>query len=406
MEDKKYESKRSLGFVWETPKKWNFRKADSVDDPLFTFHKYRVEHVSKTLQTLERIPCTYAQTRSILDGNSVPGLSTSQLRTIENYANACEYISYLVKNNNFIFNKKTLCEIHSIVAKDEVKYLGEFRNNQVLIEQSSYMPPKPEFLDKIFKEGTDFLEQITSIEEKAVCTFLFLSRSQFFADCNKRTANLVMNSILMKEGFHPISIEGYDFNEKVAKFYEIAKADEIISLINDIAHRQYQSDEKSIEAKTEELSRDQKYLLSAQEYDEKAKIYIEAKSKAAEKLESKLEDKVVQQQKKITLLKKSRPGVFNFWRKSGWKTSLDREQKRLNSLRRRLSNVKAIRSKMHGEHLREMAIKKLRKREKELSRRRDEYVQAQTQQTLIQQHERQQQREQSHSLGLTRNIIR
>lgn len=405
MEDKNYEAKRSLGFTWEVPQGgWNFIKAANPDDPIFTFHKYRVEHVSKTLQTLERIPCTYAQTRAILDGNSVSGLSTNQLRAIENYAKACEYISELIKNNKFIFNKEILCNIHSIVAKDEVRYFGEFRNNQVLIEKSSYIPPQPKFLEKIFNEGIHFLENMNTIEEKAVCSFLFLSRSQFFADCNKRTANLIMNGLLMKNGYHPVSIEGYDFNEKIAKFYEAADATEIIEEINNIAKNQYHIEEKNIESRAEELHRDQKYLAS-QEYDEKLKIYTDAKMKSAERLEMNLENKISNQKSKLTDLERSKPGYFLFWRKSNWEAIFTEERKRLIHLEKRLSRVKMLRSEMNGNYLRDLATKKLRRREKELSRWRDEYVQAQTKQVVSQQHECRQQ-EQNHSLELTRNIAR
>lgn len=404
MKNKNYESKRSLGFTWEIPQcGWNFIKAANPDDPIFTFHKYRVEHVSKTLQTLERIPCTYAQTRAILDGNSVSGLSTNQLRAIENYAKACEYISELIKNNKFIFNKEILCNIHSIVAKDEVRYFGEFRNNKVLIEKSSYIPPQPKFLEKIFNEGIHFLENMNAIEEKAVCSFLFLSHSQFFADCNKRTANLIMNGLLMKNGYHPVSIEGHDFNEKIARFYEIREATEIIEEINNIAKRQYHTEERNIESRAEELHRDQKYLAS-QEYGEKLKIYTDAKMKSAERLEMKLENRILQQRTKLAGLEKSKPG-FRFWRKSNWERILFKEKKRLMQLEKRLSGVKMIRSKMQGEYLRELAVKKLRKKEKELARWRDEYVQAQIKQVVSQQHECHQQ-DQNHSLGLTRNIAR
>lgn len=406
MKNKNYESKRSLGFTWEIPQcGWNFIKAANPDDPIFTFHKYRVEHVSKTLQTLERIPCTYAQTRAILDGNSVSGLSTNQLRAIENYAKACEYISELIRNNKFTFNKDILRNIHSIVAKDEVRYFGEFRNNQVLIEKSSYIPPQPKFLEKIFNEGIHFLENMNTIEEKAVCSFLFLSRSQFFADCNKRTANLIMNGLLMKNGYHPVSIEGYDFNEKIARFYETAEATEIIEEINNIAKRQYQTEEKNIESRAEELHRDQKYLAS-QEYDEKLKIYTDAKMKSAERLEMKLENRILQQRTKLAGLEKSKPGL-RFWRKSNWEKILFKEKKRLVQLEKRLSGVKMIRSKMSGGYLCELATKKLRRREKELSKWRDEYVQTQTKEVMTQQQEhRSQQKQEAISLELTRNIAR
>lgn len=118
----------------------------------------------------------------------------------------------------------------------------------------------------------------------------------------------------------------------------------------------------------------------------------------------KLENRILQQRTKLAGLEKSKPG-FRFWRKSNWERILFKEKKRLMQLEKRLSGVKMIRSKMQGEYLRELAVKKLRKKEKELARWRDEYVQAQMKQVVSQQHECHQQ-DQNHSLGLTRNIAR
>ena len=51
-EEKKYDARRSLGFTWELHEGGLcFCRADKPRDALFTFHKYGVEHVSKSLRT-------------------------------------------------------------------------------------------------------------------------------------------------------------------------------------------------------------------------------------------------------------------------------------------------------------------------------------------------------------------
>ena len=134
-------------------------KAESACDALFTCHKYRVAHVNTTLRTLEHIPCTMIHTRSILDGKSTSGLTLRQVRSIENYANACQYLSDQIETNAFLLDEKTLRAVHNIVGKDEAKNCGQFRGHQVFIEQSHYIPPKSESLGKIFAEGAACLNE-------------------------------------------------------------------------------------------------------------------------------------------------------------------------------------------------------------------------------------------------------
>lgn len=431
VESKHYESQRSLGFSWDLPQEGlHILKAENSKDALFTFHKCRVEHVSKTLNTLEHIPCSYAQTRTILDGKSVAGLSTRQLRAVENYGQACEYLVDLLENNRFNFSKDTICQLHGIIGKDEAKHVGQFRGHQVFIQSSHYIPPNSEYLDSIFKEGKAFIDTIENIQEKAICTFLFLSRTQLFSDCNKRTASLVMNGILINNGFQPLSIDSENFLEKMASFYESANATEIFCEINNIAKTQYlvstqstipevrheqhphQIGDNSDQAtrkipfiehgklvtgndrayRTHEQGRGisekdsfpttiatqedsllsvkttHKHLLdTANSYDESLKTYLIAKESQVDRLEAKLSAATLKQKDKLKQTEKSKPGLIcSLWRGTAWENQKQAQRTRLRSLENRLSLVKYIGREMTGNRLLALATKKLERHEPEL----------------------------------------
>lgn len=399
-EEKRYDARRSLGFTWELPEDGlSISRADNPRDALFTFHKYRVEHVSKSLRTLEHIPCTYAQTRSILDGKSTSGLSTRQLRAIENYGKACERLMDMLEEGRFSLSEDSLFELHSLVGKDEARDVGRFRGHEVAIEQSHYMPPRSEYLEGIFKEGATFLNSLEDPQEQAVCTFLFMARSQFFSDCNKRTANLVMNGLLMRAGYQPLSVDSEHFLEKMAVFYESANATEIIDEISSIARKQYRSE--SIEADVLAKQRESSQLPCEAVYGEQLKLCLDAKERQVERLEDRLEKWIDRQRTVLEKTERQRPGVItSLWKGKEWRGRRERQNKRLHSLESRLSVVKAIKKDIGGKRLEALAEKRLRRHAPDMVARYEAEMQRKRERSADEQLKRAEER----SLNATRGI--
>jgi len=306
-----------------------------------------------------------------LDGKSTSGLSTRQLRAIENYGKACDHLIDLIEQNKFSLNKETICSLHELVGRDEARHCGNFRGHQFFIEQSNYIPPKSEYLEKIFAEGVSFLNSMNNTQEKAVCSFLFLARSQFFSDCNKRTANLVMNGLLMQAGFYPLNIQGEQFLEKMAVFYETADATEVIKEIHEIALCQYRIDGAEIEAHAQEIKTEQQHLADAGSiYDAQLKDIMQAKFTQADRLTVNLESRIASQSQKVQNVAQAKPNAISaLWRGKRWQEQYDREQRRLHELEVRLSRVKMLQESTR--RLEQMAESKLRREQKGLTVRRD-----------------------------------
>lgn len=163
--------------------------------------------------------------------------------------------------------------------------------------------------------------------------------------------------------------------------------------------------------RSEELQREQSFLIESapdQEYSKALKEYVQAKALQVERIEEKLTQVVTQQQMALKRKGTERPGaVTSLWKGTQWKKEQKQLQNRLQVLQRRLSWVKKIRHDMGGKRLEEMALKKLRKKEPELTSRRDAFVKAQTEQ-MVTQHmaarKQQQEKARSQSLGRTRTM--
>jgi Fic family protein len=237
-----YEKRINLGFVWTPPEKFFIPKALDVEEAVFAFKRSIPTYAARTLNTLERIDTSDEEAKVIIEYCRGVDMPLHQIRAIENFGDACNFLFERLRDKSWKLNKESVCALHFILARDEVKNPGKFRQGFVHIGGSVYTPPQAEKLDQIYSAGMDMLSCADiPAPERAWAAFLFLSRSQFFENGNKRTASLVMNSILLGDGYMPLNIDRppLDFLDKMANFYETAEGTELMSDFNEMAQIQY-----------------------------------------------------------------------------------------------------------------------------------------------------------------------
>jgi len=230
----------ALGFHWDRSAVPTTVPVHSVDRVCFRFHRMLPEFVWDA-SMLEGNPFTFPQVKTLLDGITVGGHKISDQEQILNLAQSSKLLLSLVKTDNFELSKKTFCDLHGIVARNEALEWGHFRGegeetnytpDVALGERGRYTPiatvagaPK---LNEVFNEGVLALNQnVSSAFEKASAFFLFGALQQFFFDGNKRTSRFMMNGILMSYGIEAISVpaaKAQEFNEQMAQFYETKNA--------------------------------------------------------------------------------------------------------------------------------------------------------------------------------------
>lgn len=191
------------------------------------FKKNLVEITWNCMRSLENNPTTLPQTATILEGQSVGGISIFDLMQVKNYGDGCKNLIWQLFNDEFSLSIKSACLIHSFVAKEDALEWGVIRNKAVSLHNIKYVPPT-ENLSQILEGGFNYLtKEIKSPAERAIATFLFMARTQPFYDANKRTASLMMNGCLMKDGYFPITVlnrEAELFHKELGKFYETGDA--------------------------------------------------------------------------------------------------------------------------------------------------------------------------------------
>lgn len=184
--------------------------------------KMREDYVYNT-SALEGNTMTYPEVQTLLDGITVGGRKLNEEQQVLNQNESWVLLLELVKEKSFVLDKKTFCQLHSKVAKEEALTWGEFRTKMVGIGGTEHKPPHAEELDQIFTESVKEIEKIKNPLLKGLLFFLSGSLNKFFFDGNKRTSRLILNGILLKNGypiFNLLAKDKLEFNTKMIDFYD------------------------------------------------------------------------------------------------------------------------------------------------------------------------------------------
>ena len=185
------------------------------------------------MASLEGNPFTYPEVQTLLEGITIGGHKVSDEQQIFNIRNAWDFLFDIVKQNKINIDVDIFNKINYLVAKDEALISGEFRNGQVRIAGTEFIPPKADELENIFKNELPILiERCKSKTELAFEIFLWGALNQFYYDGNKRTSRLVSNMILISNGQGIFNIKAKDrlqFNTLMVEFYNTREADNIFN---------------------------------------------------------------------------------------------------------------------------------------------------------------------------------
>lgn len=198
--------------------------------------KDKVDYIYNT-SALEGNLMTFVEVKTLLDGITVGGHKLSDEQMILNQNRSINLLFQLLEDKSFSINKETFLNLHKEVSKEEALEWGVFRKLQVNISGTDYIPPYYEDLEIIFNENIQRINEIKNPCAKAFTFFLIGAKNQFFYDGNKRTSRLMMNGILLANGYPLLNIKVRDqleFNKMMIDFYnnDISIADGVSYLTN------------------------------------------------------------------------------------------------------------------------------------------------------------------------------
>lgn len=177
---------------------------------------------------LEKVNTTFPQTKTIVEGMSVSGISMDDVQVILNLKNAYQYVLKLPSDTTF--NLMTACKINSFISYNESLEWGVLRTGNVGIHGVDYTPTIP-----IESEVVSTLNAIRdsegSLTYKALKYMYYAMRTQLFWDGNKRTAIVSANAIMMLSGLGIVNISEQQlehWNQLLSEFYETNNDEKII----------------------------------------------------------------------------------------------------------------------------------------------------------------------------------
>ena len=150
------------------------------------------------------------ETQMVLqEGVTISGKSLREHFEAVNHETALKYLYELVAKNRTISSKDIL-SLHALVVRNiEDDFAGRLRNAGVRIAGANFTPPNALKISSLLDELIDFVNEnplgLNIIELATVFHHKFVWIHPFF-DGNGRTVRLVINLLLMKEGFPPAII--------------------------------------------------------------------------------------------------------------------------------------------------------------------------------------------------------
>lgn len=189
----------------------SFRIAQALELE-YTFESNRIEGNTLTLRETDLV---------INEGLTISGKSMREHLEAINHVEAIGYIKQLMERN-FPFNERELLSVHNLILRGIIpEDAGRYRRVQVMIKGSSHMPPQPFIVPK---EMEDYF--IWYSENKGKLHPVILAAEMHerlvtihpFIDGNGRTSRLVMNLILLQNGYVIANIKG-DYDSRMS-YYE------------------------------------------------------------------------------------------------------------------------------------------------------------------------------------------
>ena len=177
----------------------------------YTFESNRIEGNTLTLRETNLV---------INEGLTISGKSMREHLEAINHHEAIGYIKHLIEKN-IILNEREVLSIHNLILRGIMpEDAGRYRRVQVMIQDSSHMPPQPFLVAKEMEYFFIWYETNKNALHPIVLAAELHQRLVTihpFIDGNGRTSRLVMNLILLQNGYVIANIKG-DYDSKM-KYY-------------------------------------------------------------------------------------------------------------------------------------------------------------------------------------------
>ena len=161
-----------------------------------TYHSNAIEGNSLSLH----------ETQMVIDyGITVHGHPLREFLEATNHAHAYEYVTALIDRKEPI-TRDTILTLHQLVMEQILETKGQFRKTPVYIRGSNMTPPPARDVERLMREWLNWIEgeglRYETITRAAIAHHGFEAVHPF-EDGNGRVGRLLLNLMLMREGYPP-----------------------------------------------------------------------------------------------------------------------------------------------------------------------------------------------------------
>ena len=148
------------------------------------------------------------ETKLVLeDGLTIGRKSLKEHLETINHKEAIAFVEKLAGSSTKKLTERNIREIHALVLKGiDPDYAGRYRDIQVRISGSTHVPPEPLHVPDLMNNMMNVLDKKDHPVIQAAKAHFELVSIHPFVDGNGRTARLLMNLILMRNGYVPAVI--------------------------------------------------------------------------------------------------------------------------------------------------------------------------------------------------------
>ena len=194
----------------------------------YTYNSNAIEGNTLTLRETQLI---------IEEGMTVGGKSITETLEAKNHPEAIEFVERLVDAKSEL-TEEVILQLHKLIMSNITEDAGHYRTTGVKITGATFMPPpssqvKPR-IDELLKWLRKNPDELTPIELAAVFHHRFVQIHPF-SEGNGRTARLLMNALLMKDGYPFIATVPKLDRQKYLKTLAEADSGNTSSVMNFIA---------------------------------------------------------------------------------------------------------------------------------------------------------------------------
>ncbi|MWC30776.1 Fic family protein [Paenibacillus sp. MMS18-CY102] len=189
---------------------------------LRSIHEHMIVNWTYHSNAIEGNTLTLSETKVALEGITIGGKTIKEHLEVINHKEAILYVEEIVRRQE-PFTESQIKNIHRLILKSiQDEHAGTYRKENVIISGATHIPPDfvlvSDCMEQLIHSYENWQTHAHAVERSALLHIEFVKIHPFI-DGNGRTARLLLNFELMKNGYPPIVIEKEDRAEYYSTLY-------------------------------------------------------------------------------------------------------------------------------------------------------------------------------------------